>query len=137
MVEDAPHNQPSPEQLLGGLEAAIMQVVWRREEVTVREVWEALQPERVPAYTTVMTVMSRLAQKELLATRKQGKSYYYQATTTPDQFVAQRAQRAVQDVLATFGDAAMEYFLRELNSVDPERLAKLRGLTSQEHADAG
>ncbi len=46
---------------LGELEEAIMEIVWQRDaEVTVREVWEALQPTRSLAYTTVMTVMSRL-----------------------------------------------------------------------------
>ena len=80
------------EHLLGDLELAIMQIVWTRDEVTVRQVWAALQPQRALAYTTVMTVMSRLAQKGVLVVRKQGKTYYYRAAATADEFVSLRAQ---------------------------------------------
>lgn len=126
-----------PEQLLGELEAAIMQVIWREGEVTVREIWIALQPERALAYTTIMTVMSRLADKRVLAKRKQGKTYYYRAVGTRDEFVTQRAERAVRDVLASFGDAAMALFLRELDAVDQERLAALRDLAAEERSGVG
>lgn len=134
MVDDISQRPPGPDQLLGGLEAAIMRIVWQQHEVTVRDVLETLQPARPLKYTTVMTVMSRLAQKGVLATRKQGKSFYYHATVTPEEFVAQRAQQAVQDVLASFGDVAIASFLREIRAGDPEQMARLRALLA--HADA-
>jgi predicted transcriptional regulator len=124
------------EQLLGELEGAVMQIVWARGEVNVREVWLTLQPTRPLAYTTVMTVMSRLAQKGVLAVRKHGKSYYYRATATPDAFVAARAQAAIRDVIANFGDVALVQMLREIEGVDPQRLALLRRLGAEEHPDA-
>lgn len=137
MSDDEPHKEIGPEQLLGELEATIMQIIWRRGEVTVRDVLHALQPARPLKYTTVMTVMSRLGQKGILTTRKHGKTFYYHATLSAEEFVAQRAQRAVQTVLANFGDTAMAYFLRELDGIDPERLATLRELTAEEgHSDA-
>lgn len=136
MQEDVPHREHGPEHLLGELEAAVMQIIWRQGEVTVRAVREVLQPARPLAYTTVMTIMSRLAQKGVLTTRKQGKVFYYRATGTPQEFVAQRAQRAVQNVLANFGDVAMAYFLQELDDADPERLAALREMLPKEHPDA-
>ena len=128
MPEDAPHNQPVPEHLLGELEGAVMRIIWRRTEVTVRNVLEELQPARPLKYTTVMTVMSRLAQKGVLTTRKQGNTFYYRAAATPEAFVAQRAERAVQALLATFGDVALAYILRELEDADPERRKRLRDL---------
>ncbi len=131
MPEDMPRAEPRPEQLLGELEAAIMQVIWREDEVTVRDVVEALRPQRRIAYTTVMTVMGRLVRKGLLTTRKQGKALWYRPTATAEEFVAQRAHQAVQNVLANFGDAALAYFLRELEDVDPVRLATLRELAQK------
>ncbi len=136
MQEQIPYSPHGPEHLLGELEAAVMRVIWNHEEVTVREVLEVLQPTRVLAYTTVMTVMSRLVQKGLLTTRKQGKTYYYRATTTADEFMAQRAHAAVRNVLASFGDVALAQFLRELDEVDPERLAALRSLVKEEQLGA-
>jgi predicted transcriptional regulator len=136
MPDDIQHHEPGPEQLLGELEAAVMQIIWEREEATVRDVLEVLQSKRPIAYTTVMTIMGRLAQKGVLTLRKQGKAYYYRPTATPDEFVAQRAQRAVQDVIASFGDVAMAYFLHELETADDERLAALRDMLPKERTDA-
>lgn len=121
---------------LGELEAAIMQIIWQRGEVTVRDVWETLQPERPLAYTTVMTVMSRLVPKGILAVRKQGKTAYYRATGTPEEITAQQAQRAVQNVLTHFGDVGIAQFLRELQDVDPQRLQSLQALLNKEQLDA-
>ncbi len=145
MADEMARSAAGPDQLLGELEAAIMHIVWQQHEVSVRDVLEVLQPSRPLKYTTVMTVMSRLAQKGVLATRKQGKSFYYHAMATPDEFVAQRAQRAVQDVLTSFGDIAIASFLRQISEGDPEQRARLRELIARveveqqvdkEHPDA-
>ncbi len=121
---------------LGDLETAVMELCWQRDEVTVRDIWSALQPTRALAYTTVMTIMQRLATKGILSARKQGKTYYYQATAQPDELIAQRAQAAVRDVLSNFGEVAITQFLKELDGLDPQRLAALRGLSSTEEPSA-
>jgi predicted transcriptional regulator len=122
---------------LGELEEAIMEIIWRHGgDMTVREVWQALQPIRPLAYTTVMTVMSRLVPKGVLSVRRQGKADYYRATGTRDELKALQAQRAVQGVLAHFGDAAIAQFLQELQEADPERLSHLRALLNKEAPDA-
>ncbi len=134
---DGDHDiQHEAEQLFGELEAMVMHVIWSRGEVTVRDVLDVIQKSRSLAYTTVMTVMSRLAQKGVLRTRKHGKTYYYSATATPEELVGQRAHRAVENVLATFGDAAFTHFLRELDQMEPERLAALHQLAKKEHTNA-
>ncbi|MDQ3216300.1 MAG: BlaI/MecI/CopY family transcriptional regulator, partial [Actinomycetota bacterium] len=58
-------NQPLAA-VLGPLEAEVMEVVWDRPEVTVRDVYAVLSDRRHIAYTTVMTTMGRLAEKGLL-----------------------------------------------------------------------
>ena len=83
-----------------------------------------------------MTIMGRLAQKGVLTVSKKGKAYYYRPVGTLDEFVAQRAQRAVQDVLANFGDVAMAYFLHELDAADANRVAALRDMIPKEPTDA-
>lgn len=126
----------NPEQLLGDLEGAIMHVVWQQPEVTVRAVQAALQPTRPLAYTTVLTVMSRLAQKGVLIARKDGKTHHFRpAAPTPDAFVVARAQQAVQELLANYGDVGVAQFLQALEGVDPARLAALRALAREEAAD--
>jgi predicted transcriptional regulator len=47
-------------------ELEIMKIVWQRDSVTVRDVYEALADTRKVAYTTVMTMMKILEQKKYL-----------------------------------------------------------------------
>ena len=117
------------EKLLGELELAIMQVAWRGDAVTVRDMVAALPRERPLAYTTIMTVMGRLADKGLLVAEKRGKTYHYRAALTQEEFEAQAAGRMVQTLITDFGgEIAISQFVRELSATDPDQLARLAEL---------
>lgn len=124
------------EKLLGELELAIMQVAWAREAVTVRDVVAALKRRR-PAYTTIMTVMGRLAQKGLLTQTKEGKAHVYRAALTREAFEAQAAGAVVQSLIADFGEVALAQIVKELGEADPDQLARLaelaRGAQKEKH----
>lgn len=66
-------------QIMGELEAEIMECVWELGPASVKDVHGCLQERREIAYTTVMTVMSRLANKGLLISRPEGRAYIYEA----------------------------------------------------------
>jgi predicted transcriptional regulator len=109
---------------LGPLEAEVMAVVWRADEpVSVRDVAERLNAGRTSAlaYTTVMTVLSRLASKAIVVREQQGRGYLYTAA------VADTAEIAVREVLAEFGDAALARFVERVE-LDPQLRARLRRL---------
>lgn len=109
---------------LGPLEADVMAVVWRASgPVAVREVVDRLNADRaVPlAYTTVMTVMSRLAGKGILAREQVGRGFVY----TP--VAHDTAEIAVRGVLDQFGDAALARFVEQVE-LDPRLRARLRRL---------
>lgn len=117
------------EKVLGPLEARVMRAVWRASDaVTVREVMEALNASRDAeplAYTTVMTVMSRLADKEILARRRRGRGYVYEATA------GDAAGIAVRGVMRDFGDAALAHFVDEART-DPDLKRRLERLIREE-----
>jgi predicted transcriptional regulator len=109
---------------LGPLEAEVMAVLWQAEgPVSVREVAERLNAGRTAplAYTTVMTVLSRLASKGILVREQQGRGYVYSPA------VADSAEIAVRGVLAEFGDAALARFVERVE-LDPGLRARLRKL---------
>jgi predicted transcriptional regulator len=111
----------------GPLEGAVMKVVWAvGKPVAVRGVLDRLNADRAGplAYTTVMTVMTRLAEKGVLDRRKQGRGFVYEARA-PD-----AAGLAVKEVLDTYGDAAVVHFLDEARA-DPEVMERLRGMLGQ------
>ena len=72
--------------VLGDLEAEVMKVVWKKEQSTVRDVYEQLRLEKNLAYTTVMTIMSRLADKGLSTKAAQGNAYIYTPTVREAEF---------------------------------------------------
>lgn len=123
---------PRVDKYLGGLEAAVMEILWARGEATVRDVVAALRPTRPVAYTTVMTVMSRLAEKGLLARTAAGRSYVYRPAQSREGFLGAISDRIVRDLVADFGDIAIARFLAAIEAVDPERLDALRALAREE-----
>ena len=112
--------------LLGELEAEIMGILWQRGEATVRDVREALIAHRQLAYTTVMTVMARLARKELLRRRRSGKAHQYEVAQTEAELVRRASQRMVRSLIDDFGDVAMAAMVQEIERADPARLERLR-----------
>lgn len=112
------------EKVLGPLEADVMRAVWRaKAPVSVREVLDSLNRGRreALAYTTVMTVMSRLAEKEILRRTPQGRAYLYEAAV-PD-----AAAIAVRGIVRDFGESAVAQFVDEARS-DPKLLRRLERL---------
>ena len=64
--------------LLPPLELAAMRSLWRLERATVAEVRQAMESERDLAYTTVLTLLDRLAQKGAVSRRKRGRGFVYE-----------------------------------------------------------
>jgi len=112
---------------LGPLEAEVMGVLWRAgRPLPVREVAAALNAGRTAAlaYTTVMTVMSRLAGKGILTRSRAGRRFVYAAVA------ADPAEIAVRGVLEEFGDAALARFVQRAE-LDPALRERLRRLTER------
>jgi predicted transcriptional regulator len=105
-----------------------MDAIWDASRpVSVREILDTLnewRPEPL-AYTTVMTVMNRLAAKNALTRQGERRSYVYEATA-PD-----AAGIAVRDVIRTYGEAAVAHFVDEARA-DPGVLRRLRGLLAED-----
>ncbi|GAB3425751.1 BlaI/MecI/CopY family transcriptional regulator [Flindersiella endophytica] len=81
---------------LGNLERDVMDQIWAASgPVTVRDVHEALAVERDLAYTTVMTVLDRLAKKGVVHRVRDGRAYRYQAASGKDQLVADLMREAL------------------------------------------
>src|ERR1700704_3228708 len=71
---------------LGELERAVMDHLWSSSEPqTVRQVHEALSEHRDLAYTTVMTVLQRLAKKNLVSQIRDDRAHRYEPVHALDQ----------------------------------------------------
>ena len=109
-----------------------MEEVWRQGEVPVRSVMEALnRGSRKPrAYTTYMTIMSRLDGKGLLERRREGKTDFYSPAFEREEYLNLRAEAEVDAVVAQYGDVALAHFARQVG-LDQKRLQELKRLAEQ------
>ncbi|MCP2261461.1 putative transcriptional regulator [Streptoalloteichus tenebrarius] len=99
---------------LGALERAVMDVLWARSTpATVREVVTDLA-DRNLAYTTVMTVLDRLARKDFVRRERaeDGRTWRYVAAASRESFVAELMLQVLD--LAGDRDAALVHFARSV-----------------------
>lgn len=112
------------EKLVGPLEADVLEVLWgEKRPMAVRQVLEHLNDGRSHplAYTTVMTVMSRLAEKGILDRQRERRGYIYKPVARD------AAEIAVRNVVRDFGDAALAHLVDEARA-DPELMRRLERL---------
>lgn len=125
-----PGAKPPPP--LSELESDVMEEVWRHDEVTVRQVLEALNARaKERAYTTIMTIMNRLDAKGMLKRRRRGKSDLYRPVMSREAYQEERARAEVDGLVADYGDAALAHFARQLDTLDPARRRALRKLAGE------
>ncbi|MEV4724543.1 BlaI/MecI/CopY family transcriptional regulator [Micromonospora humida] len=114
---------------LGDLERAVMDVLWdvvpgTSDGVTVREVAEALDGREL-AYTTVMTVLDRLAGKGMVQREREGRAWRYRAAASREAHIAQLMLDALD--LGGSRDAALVRFARSVTGTEAEVLRAALG----------
>jgi predicted transcriptional regulator len=123
--EQAELTVPPP---LHELEAEVMEVVWERGESSVREVMRALNAgaPRERAYTTYMTIMTRLDAKGMLDRRRQGKTDLYTPAYARDHYADMRARAELESVVSQYGEVALAHIARQMAALDPQRRRALQ-----------
>lgn len=66
-------------------ELQILTILWQRGPSTVREVFESLEPATRPAYTSVLSVMQTMTDKELVTRDVKPRSHIYRAAPSRDE----------------------------------------------------
>jgi BlaI family transcriptional regulator, penicillinase repressor len=88
---------------LSALELRIMNELWTRGALSIREIHETVVKKDRPAYTTVQTMVYRLEAKGALKrTRKIGNAHVFEATTTRESVQT----RLLKELLGLFGGNA-------------------------------
>jgi BlaI family transcriptional regulator, penicillinase repressor len=106
---------PSPRHSLldlAPLELECMNMLWPLGEATVREIRDRLIPRRARAYTTIMTIMDRLARKGVVERRKSGRAYVYRARLAAEEARSQ----ALAQILENFFGGSKEALLAQLGA---------------------
>src|SRR5271156_2651817 len=106
---------PSPRRSLldlAPLELDCMNTLWPIGQGTVREIRDLLAARRPRAYTTIMTIMDRLARKGIVERAKSGRAYIYRPRLTAEEARAQ----ALGQVLESFFGGSKDALLAQLGN---------------------
>lgn len=113
------HNPPTASEL------AILQLLWKRGPLSVKEIHLSLSEDKQVVYTTVLKTMQVMMERGMLDRSSEGRKHIYRAVI---------AQAATQDKLLdsfldkTFGGSAKNLVMSALgkHTPDAEELAELR-----------
>ena len=112
----------------GELQTQIMTALWRLESGTVEQVRSALPARYRSAYTTVQTVLNRLANRGVLTRRREGVSMVYRPKVTEAEYLS----RSIEHTLAGASADARQVALAQLiGSMDRDELSELQRLAKK------
>ena len=106
------YTQIGIKKFLGDLESEIMLIVWEKTKssITVRDVFEILSKKRPIAYTTVMTTINRLHEKDLLKiVDKVGLANHYAPSMTKSKFIKTHCNAVFDSFYRDFKAEFAEY----------------------------
>jgi len=77
-------------------ELAILKVLWKSDEATVRQVYETLREELPIVQNTVQAFLRTMTEKGLVAYRTEGRSFVYHAAVAPEATRESLLERVLQ-----------------------------------------
>ncbi len=108
----------------------IMGIAWDLKEATVKDVFEVMYERRRLAYTTIMTVMNRLAIKKILGQDKSTVPYVYTPLVQRDQIAHSMVDEVVERVMDGSSTAVISY-LMDKGTMSKDELAELKAKISE------
>ncbi len=112
---------------LGDLQLAIMRVLWARQEATVVEVQEILEPDRGLALTTIATMLTKMEKKGVVDHRTDGRKFVYRPTVTEKQVRRSMVSDLTSQLFRGDVTALVNHLLAE-HEIESEELARLRAM---------
>lgn len=117
----------------GELELSIWQTVQKLGRTTVRDVYASLGSEG--GYTTIMTVMGRMADKGELMREKEGKQYLYWIEPT-NQAPSKNILKRIQDkIFGGKSTAMVGYLLENDEGISDHELAEIEKLIQKRRSE--
>ena len=111
-----------------------MKVVWRTDEATVRDVYEALRETRPIAYTTVMTMMRILQEKGYLIKATQDRAHVYRPANPRQQVIGGMVRDFLDRVFDGASDALLVHLARD-NKLTAKQRRIVRQLLDGKESD--
>lgn len=118
-------NESGLNRFFGPLEAKIMDILWNDVEMTIKDVQQVLDKEKMTNFNTVMTVMNRLVDKGILEKRADGRSSLFKPVQSRVEFLSEQSKEMTNELMDEFGNVVVSHMLDALEDVDDDLVAKL------------
>ena len=111
------------------MEQKILEILWKRESASARDVCNALEEigER-KTYSTVRTILNRLVTKKVISQKlgSDKRTYVYYPKKTREEMGGEIVQKALQDLMTKFEKSTINYLSENLadNDEDIEKIKK-------------
>lgn len=102
-----------------------MDILWNDVEMTIKDVQQTLDQEKLTNFNTVMTVMNRLVEKGILQKRTEGRSSLYKPVLSRDDFLNTQSKEMTNELIDEFGNVVVSHMLDALEDVDDDLVAML------------
>ena len=122
--------------VLGELETAVMELLWKEPGQLVNEVEERLRERRGSAHTTVSTTLERMYRKGYLTREKHSRAFVYAPRYTREEFERGLAQEVLGALLGGFTEPALSAFV-ELVGDDASVLDRLEMMIREKRREQG
>lgn len=117
--------------VFGDLEADIMELIWAHGSATVADVHKVLEGQREIAYTTVKTVMGRLADKGYLKRTSAERAHVYAPIKSKNEFLREVGDAVLAGLFSEFGQPIAAHLLESISQWDPASLDRLERLIEE------
>lgn len=109
----------------GELQTQIMAALWRLKSGTVEQVRGAMPERYRSAYTTVQTVLNRLAERGFLARKRTGQVIVYSPKLTEAQYLSRTIQQTLASATPDARQAALAQLITGLRDSERDDLRRL------------
>ncbi|MEM7779105.1 MAG: BlaI/MecI/CopY family transcriptional regulator [Pseudomonadota bacterium] len=127
--QDRPASNDRPERI-SEAEHAVMEVLWDRGTATAAEVCERVCDTREWSLATVKTLLSRLVQKQAIATEPDGRRFLYSPIIEREDYVGGESRRLV-DRLFGGKAASLVAHLAETEALTEDDLSEIEKLLKE------
>ena len=121
--------------IFGELEAKLVEAVWELEQASVQDVIDHLGGNL--NYKTIMTVLNRLTEKDVLNRHKEGRAFVYTATASRQDLLAGVFDQMVRGMFNDdFRKIALAQLIETAEEIDPQLLDDIDQLIKQHKQNA-
>ena len=113
------------------LEKQIMDIIWKKQKCSVREVVSELTKKKTIAYTTVSTIFQRLYEKGYVVRKEHQKGFIYSPKISKKIYTKQTIGNFLRNYIQSFGDLAITSFAESIEDLPKEKRESLIKLLTQ------